>query len=98
MGVEELHSYTLATYPFPEQHPENNIVEELKEVLNEYSISDDSVAAIEHDRGSNFQWDRLHLWRETLKKRKPPGKFCSGVWNYAKKLFAKINIPTRDNK
>ena len=35
----ELKNYTLATYPFSEQHVGDNIVEDLKEVLNEYSIS-----------------------------------------------------------
>ena len=51
----ELKSYTLATYPFPEQHTGDNIVEKLKEVIKEYNITDDKVAAIVHDQGSNFQ-------------------------------------------
>ena len=52
----ELKSYTLATYPFPEQHTGDHIVEKLKEILNEYNIANDSVVAIVHDQGSNFQW------------------------------------------
>ena len=51
----ELKSYTLATCPFPEQHTGDNIVEKLKEVINEYNITDNNVAAIVHDQGSNFQ-------------------------------------------
>jgi len=31
----ELKSYTLATYPFSEQHAGDNIVEKLKEVISE---------------------------------------------------------------
>ena len=49
-------SYTLATYSFPEQHTGDNIVEKLKEVLSEYDIDDNSIFAIVHDQGSNFQW------------------------------------------
>ena len=44
----ELRSYTLATYPFPEQHTGDNIVEKLKDVVSEYEIDDSS-------QGSNFQ-------------------------------------------
>lgn len=48
-------SYTLATYPFPEQHTGDNIIEKLKEVISEYKIKDNSIIAIVHDQGSNFQ-------------------------------------------
>ena len=51
----ELKSYTLATYPFPEQHTGDNIAEKLKEVIKEYNITHDKVMAIVHDQGSNFQ-------------------------------------------
>ena len=51
----EMKSYTLATYPFPEQHTGDNIVEKLKEVISEYKIKDNSIIAIVHDQGSNFQ-------------------------------------------
>ena len=51
----ELKSYTLVTYSFPEQHTGDNIVEKLKEVINEYNITDNNVVAIVHDQGSNFQ-------------------------------------------
>ena len=51
----ELRSYTLTTYPFPEQHTGDNIVEKLKEVVGEYEIDDNSIFAIVHDQGSNFQ-------------------------------------------
>ena len=51
----ELKSYTLATYPFPEQYTGDNIVEKLKEVIKEYNITDDKVVAIVHDQESNFQ-------------------------------------------
>ena len=48
-------SYILATYSFPEQHTGDNIVEKLKEVLSEYDIDDNSIFAIVHDQGLNFQ-------------------------------------------
>ena len=48
-------SYILATYSFPEQHTGDNIVEKLKEILSEYDIDDNSIFAIIHDQGSNFQ-------------------------------------------
>ena len=51
----EVKSYTLATYSFLEQHTGDNIVEKLKEVLSEYDIDDNSIFAIVHDQGSNFQ-------------------------------------------
>ena len=46
----------MATYSFPEQHTGDNIVEKLKEVISEYEIDDNSIFAIVHDQGSNFQW------------------------------------------
>ena len=51
----QMKSYTLATYSFPEQHTGDNIVEKLKEVVSEYDIDDNSIFAIVHDQGSNFQ-------------------------------------------
>ena len=51
----EMKSYTLATYSFPEQHTGDNIVEKLKEVLSEYDIDENSIFAVVHDQGSNFQ-------------------------------------------
>ena len=51
----QMKSYTLATYSFSEQHTGDNIVEKLKEVVSEYNIDDNSIFAIVHDQGSNFQ-------------------------------------------
>ena len=51
----QMKSYTLATYSFQEQHTGDNIVEKLKEVVSEYDIDDNSIFAIVHDQGSNFQ-------------------------------------------
>ena len=51
----KMRSYTMATYSFPEQHTGDNIVEKLKEVVSEYEIDDNSIIAIVHDQGSNFQ-------------------------------------------
>ena len=51
----EMKSYTLGTYPFSEQYTGDNIVEKLKEVISEYKIKDNSIIAIVHDQGSNFQ-------------------------------------------
>ena len=45
----------MATYPFPEQHTGDNIVEKLKEVVSDYGIDDSSIFAAVHDQGSNFQ-------------------------------------------
>ena len=42
-------------YSFPEQHTGDNIVEKLKKVVSEYDINDNSIFAIVHDQGSNFQ-------------------------------------------
>ena len=52
----EMKSYTLANHSFPEQHTGDNIMEKSKEVVKEYQIDDNSIFAIVHDQGSNFQW------------------------------------------
>ena len=51
----KMRSYTMATYSFLEQHTRDNIMEKLKEVVSEYEIDDNSIIAIVHDQGSNFQ-------------------------------------------
>ena len=49
----KMKNYT--TYSFPEQHTGDNIMEKTKEVVSEYEIDDNSIFAIVHDQGSNFQ-------------------------------------------
>ena len=51
----KMRSYTMATYSFPEQHAGDNM-EKLKEIVSEYEIDNNSIFAIVHDQGSNFQW------------------------------------------
>ena len=52
---QDIISCILATAPFPEHHTAVNIVDKVKQVMEEYDIEINRLLAIVHDQCSNMQ-------------------------------------------